>query len=260
MKDKLKCKEKTGGKNRCLVIIPAFLCLLLFMTVFSYRLYLEVNEMIINEKEPEQKKAEVELWLNEKYGETFRVLSVQTADVLTEYDTYRVIAEGTDENTDWFTVKQYHNRADLKEQYEDDYFGILIRTEMEQKAAELEIWENNPVKVYIRKYFFPGFLNEFTKENTLSQVKSAGAVLDADYYIFVNAEKMDLDVFYKETEELFQKMSAIDQPGFIRVYGLCEQAFSEVDRRNCEVYLQDYYRADGEKCLALARRVIKKNE
>lgn len=252
-------KSKLQSKG-AVISVCICICLLLFTVVFSYRLYLGVNAMIINEKAPKQKKSEVELWLNEKYGEAFRVLSVQTKDVLTEYDTYRVIAEGADENTDWFTVKEYQNRTDLKEQYEDDYYGILIRKEMEQTAAELDVWGNKPVKVYIRKYFFPGFLNEYTKENLLAEVKSAGAVLDADYYIFINAETMDLDEFYKITEELFLRMSAINQPGFIRVYGLCGQAFMEVNRENCEVYLQDYYRTDGEKCLALARRVIKKYE
>ena len=120
-------KEKNTGAGNRKVAADTFIPVLALL-IFS--LCLGACGMIKEEKDIEQKKAETEAWLNEKYEESFRVLSVQTADVLTEYDTYRVIREGTDEDTDWFTVRGYEDRKSSGESYEDDYFGILIRSEI----------------------------------------------------------------------------------------------------------------------------------
>lgn len=214
-------------------------------------------------KEPEQAKNEIEQYLEEKYGESFYVLSVQSPRLLTEYDVCRAVREGADTKTDCFTVKRYRNRNKEDQSFEDDYFGLLIREDMERAVSALAALEGVEGKVYIKRFVFSGFCGAFEKDDTLETAKAAGAALDADYYIFLRAADLNMadeEEFRKRTEALFGQMAKILQPGLVRVYALGEEAFEEIDRENCESYLNDYYHADKELCLALARKVVKADE
>jgi len=214
-----------------------------------------VSGCMKNEREANRKKEAARQYLNEKYGEEFCILSMAGSDILTEYDTFRAVAVGADEKEDWFTVKMYENEKE--EQYQDDYFGILIREDMENTVSMLEEFQRLQVKVYIKRFFFPGTFNTLAAVDSLDDAKAADADLDADYYIFIMYDTGSPTEFYEMTEQIFAKMAAICQPGFVRIYGLSETAFSEINRKNCETLLQDYYHADHEQCFALARKVVK---
>ncbi len=216
-----------------------------------------------NEKELEQAKKEIEQHLEEKYKERFQVLSCQISVLPVEYDQYCAVREGSNAKTDCFTVKRYRNQHEADRIFEDEYFSLLIREDMENAVSILPALKGVERKVYIKQVFFSKFCNDFESDDTLETAKAAGALLDADYYIFLRGsdlEMTDQKDFVNRTEALFTQMNEILQPGLVRVCALKDQAFSEICRENCASYLSDYYHADGEDCIVLVRRVIKANE
>lgn len=218
---------------------------------------------IDHKRGPEQAKNEIEQYLEEKYGGSFCVLSIHSPRLLMDYDVCRAVREGADTKTDCFTVKRYRNQNKAGQSFEDDYFGLLIRADMEKAVRDLAALEGAETKVYIKQFIFPGFCDAFEKDDTLETVKAAGAVLDADYYIFLRAADLNMTTereFGERTEALFAQMAKIVQPGLVRVFAMEEEAFEEIDRENCGSYLNDYYHADKVRCLALARRVVKADE
>lgn len=216
-----------------------------------------------NREEPGQLKNEIEQYLEKKYEGNFSVLSIQSPEIWMDYGVCRVIREGTDAKTDYFTVKHYRNKSKGVPYFEDDYFGLLLREDMERTVSNLSALEESEIKVYIKRFLFPDFFYTFKNDDTLETVKNAGNTLDADYYIFIKAVDMDMaygEEFREQTETLFMQMALITQPGLVRVYALRENTFNEIDRGNFETYLNDYYRADMDQCIAVARKVVKVDE
>ncbi len=215
------------------------------------------------EKEPEQAKKEIEQYLEEKYKEHFQVLSGQISVLPAEYDLYRVVREDENVKTDCFTVKRYRNQCEADRVFVDNYFCLLIRKDMENAVSALPAFEGVERKVYVKQVFFSKSFEDFESDDTLETAKAAGALLDADYYVFIRASDLEMAYqkdFTNRTEALFTQMAEILQPGLVRVYVLKDHVFSEICRENCDSYLSDYYHADGEDCIAFVRRVVKANE
>ncbi len=208
-------------------------------------------------QQAEQIKIEIEEYLEEKYDEKFSVLSLQGQGLLEKQEVCRAIVRGGNSETDSFVVKRNQSTPFKSVMLEDGYYGILIRPQMEQMVYELPAMTDVNCKVYIRRFLFPGFDQKFTKKNSLKEAKEAGIILDADYYIFTEEAGREQEEFYEMAEQLFEQMSELGQPGLVRVCGLNRSAFEKIDRKNCDVYLPDYYHADGIECLMLVREVVK---
>ena len=200
-------------------------------------------------------------YLEEKYGDHFISVGYENADLLSTTDTVYCYEENM--NPEEEKVLVYINRANGEVKYSDNYFGYVVRPEVEEWISDIVKTEFDDVKVYLnrRDTTFPDTL---TKENDLEDLYELQPKYLINVRIYVKGDKNTSKEEYEEKTQAIEKMFLETGKCFrISMYVTSDEVYEQMNR-----YSRDEFRhmfpklpeVDGKICYHLYEHSIYEGE
>ena len=146
-----------------------------------------------------------------------------------------------------FSVERH--KSDDGYTFEDNYFGIIVRGEFEDKVKEYAEKYFSDFKVYagLTSNNYP---NSLTKESTLEDLMEVKSELDdITFFVLVKEEFGSTDVFNDVAKEFIEDWSGLGLESTPRVIYLSEEVYNSTDRT-------DYLDVLGDKKIAEYREMV----
>lgn len=189
-----------------------------------------------------------------KYDTIFFPISYSSTGVVTNEE-FRCYAIGTDPERDYVTVVRRDENGE--EVFYDDYFGILIRDEYQNRVQDICDSAVEESKAFVYQYSAPYFSNSLTEENTLDDAIALGESITASKYVFIEVNPGDEEAFERICDQIHAKMTEAELTGFISFMGLAEGHLQNITEDNYMDYLPSMVVADGEICLMITDRSVR---
>lgn len=188
-------------------------------------------------------------YLSEKYDQEFLPLALNTADMMMKKDEFRAYVTGSDPERD--AVVAYRSKEGEKLLYEDNYFGLRIREDYEQKLEELLRVDFPTHKVFVDQYADITFDAALTGETTLEEAVTAGLCPTAYVWVFVKATPEVLSNFESKVNRGAEAVRAEGLLCNLKIYAVSEATYAETVRTNYKDTLLTLGKVDGTICLAM---------
>lgn len=189
--------------------------------------------------------------MEEKYGVKFLPISYSGSGVVTNEE-FRCYAEGTDPERDYVSV--FVREEDGKEIIVDDYFGILIRDEYQNRVEAISDAVMGDSKAFVYRYSVSFFSNDLTSESTIDDAISMGERINATKYVFVEAAADSKEDFEARCDEIAAELKNAGLPGTVLFLGLAEGTLSQLTQENYMDYLPSG--DNGSACLMRVERLV----
>ena len=200
-------------------------------------------------------------YLEEKYGDHFIGVGYENADLLSTTDTVYCYEENM--NPDEEKVLVYINRANGEVKYSDNYFGYVVRPEVETWISDIVKTEFDDVKVYQSKDLgvYP---DDLTKENNLGDLFE----LEPHYFIhttiYVNGDKNMTKEEYEEKTKALEKLF-METGKFmgINIYVVNNEVYEQMNRYSWDEFwfmFEKLPKVDGEICYHLYEKSFYEGE
>ena len=192
--------------------------------------------------------------MEEKYEKTFLPVSYTSEGVVVDEE-FRCYVEGTDKERDVISVIRQEENGE--EVIYDDYFGILIRDEYENRVQNLCSEVVDEAKVYINQFEVSYFSNELTKEHTIDDAVAMGQSISAFKYIFFEVVPGEEEAFYNACEYMCNVMKEKRFTGSVNFLGLAKGELQNINVDNYLTYIPNLIKPDGEICLMMSNHFVK---
>lgn len=240
--------KKTGTIYRLVI------CAILFALLFFTEGCVDVNQL--QEKVEKTVSDNTDIFLThmeEKYDVPFLPVSYTSGGVVVNEE-FRCYAEGTDRERDYVSVfRREENGEDV---FYDDYFGVLIRDEYQnrvQKLCEDVVGES---KAYVYRYSASFFDNTLTAENTIDDAIAMGDLIRASKYIFFEVKAGDEEAFKADCDRIARSLAQGSLTGMVKFIGLAEGQLEQITGDNFLTYLPSMVKPDGSICLMMTSRTV----
>ena len=180
----------------------------------------------------ERIKDEILQHLNEKYDVTFLPISLEQrgmGGVGNSYDEFRCYAEGDDPKTDYAIVYRF-TEDDGSIGYEDTYFGIKIREEVEKYVTDICHEFAKDIIVYTGAY--SDFEDKYDKNATFEEALSNGDIRCFIRIGILYQNESETEIVH--TNEMIQKKFENENlRGTFQIYYVDYDTFKSIERDNC---------------------------
>lgn len=196
-------------------------------------------------------------YLEEKYGAHFIATGYERADYLSTTDTVFCYEENMNPEEEKVQVLIQRENGEVK--YSDNYFGYIIRPEVEQWVSEIVKTEFEDVKVYM--YNDLGVLPDtLTKECNLEDLYQLKPRYLISTYIYVEGDKnIPTKEYEKKTQALEKQFKQIGKSFWLRIYVIDKGVFEKIDRYSRDEFydlFQKLPEVDGENCFHIYGKQI----
>lgn len=191
--------------------------------------------------------------MEEKYDTRFLPLSYTGSSVVVKEE-FRCYAEGTDPERDY--VRVFRCEEDGQTVYHDDYFGVLIRQEYQDRVravCQRYVGEN---KAYVYRYTSAYFDDSLTQEHTIDDAIAMGERIHAVKYVFFEVEPGSEAKFQESCDRIAEDLSQAGLPGTVKFIGLADGELEKIRDKDYLKCIPDICKADGKICLMMAERYV----
>ena len=191
--------------------------------------------------------------MEEKYGVKFLPLSYSPSGAVTNEE-FRCYAEGTDRERDYVSV--FVREENGEEVIVDDYFGIMIRDEYQNRVETITDAVVGDSKAFVYRYSVSFFDNALAEGSTIDDAIGMNEPIDAAKYVFVEVADGDEDKFEEMCDTIAAKLENARLPGVVLFYGLAHGELANITGDNYMSYLPSMINPDGTVCLMMAERLV----
>lgn len=201
----------------------------------------------------EDKKDILLTHMEEKYGVTFLPLFHSVGGLVTNEE-FRCYAEGTDPERDYVSV--FVREENGAEVIVDDYFGIMIRDEYQQRVETICEAVAGDAKAFVYRYTVSFFDNTLAEGSTIEDAIAMGEPISASKYVFVEVTPGSEVEFENMCDMIAAKLEKANLPGVVLFYGMAQGELANITADNYLSYLPNMINPDGSVCLMLAERLV----
>ena len=191
--------------------------------------------------------------MEEKYDVKFLPISYSSEGIVTNQE-FRCYAEGTDPERDYVSV--FVREENGEKVIVDDYFGILIRGDYQNRVEEISDTVAGDTKAFVYRYSVSFFDNSLTAENTIDDAIAMGERINATKYVFMEVAPGSEEEFETRCDRITQKLEEAKLPGVVLFLGLAQGELENIGDKNYLTYLPSMIRPDGAVCLMMAERLV----
>lgn len=173
--------------------------------------------------------------LEKKYNCKFRVLDFEGIDIMKKFYTMTACAEDADEKTENFKAYYSPNEED---KFQDGYFGILVRQEIEDMVSGPLFECMKEYKVFIN-IPTPILNNALDGKSSYADARAMGELKTVDVYVFHCGTSID-------TGKLVDRFKKLDLEGILNYYCLDEEVdYNAIQRDNYNDIVGRILREEG---------------
>ena len=191
--------------------------------------------------------------MEEKYGVKFLPLSYSPSGIVTNEE-FRCYAEGTDRERDYVSV--FVREENGEEIIVDDYFGIMIRDEYQNRVEAITDIVAGDSKAFVYRYSVSFFDNTLAEGSTIDDAIDMGQRINASKYVFMEVTPDSEDEFEDNCDKIAAKLKEAKLPGTVLFIGLAQGELDHIDASNYLVYLPSMTKPDGTICLMMTERLV----
>lgn len=180
----------------------------------------------------EQAKA----YLEEKYNESFTIKASIDKSIDVQYEELFFISETHPDDI----VTVYHEKDDSGYYFQDNYYGILVRNEYEQKLKNIigKHLENYKVYFNFTASYFPDDLN--ASSSLSDAMQNYENSFYANVYLFISDKSIDGQS--ADYSEIPNELEAQKMYCYFAVYEVTEEKYSSFTEDNYGEYLSSSYK------------------
>ena len=191
--------------------------------------------------------------MEEKYGVKFLPISYAAEGYVT-IEEFRCYAEGTDRERDYVSV--FVREENGEEVIVDDYFGIMVREEYQNRVDAAADAVAGDARAYVHRYNVSFFDNALAEGSTLDDAIAMGEPINATKYIYLEADPGAEEAFEDTCDRIVEKLQNAGLPGIVIFYGLARGELQNITESNYLTYLPNMINPDGKVCLMSAERLV----
>ena len=191
--------------------------------------------------------------MEEKYGVKFLPLSYSPTGTVTNEE-FRCYAEGTDRERDYVSV--FVREENGEEIIVDDYFGIMIREEYQNRVDAITDAVVGDSKAFVYRYSVSFFDNTLAEGSTIDDAINMGQRINAAKYVFMEVTPGSEKDFEENCDKMAAKLQEAKLPGTVLFIGLAQGELENINASNYLFYLPNMTKADGVICLMMTERQV----
>lgn len=200
-------------------------------------------------------------YINEKYGREFTPVFYENPDYLSTSRTIECITEGLDPENERVNLQIFYD--DKGEPYFlDDYFGYIVRPEMEAYIGDMVASEFPEYKVFREGNNVPK--DGLGPNDTLEDVYRVKSTYRMTMKVYVNGDSTMSQAEYREKmERIEQKLLDSGHRYTMYIFAVSNEVYQSIDRYEQDDFWRFYAEndtPDGEKYYYVYNEMIKDGE
>lgn len=183
-------------------------------------------------------------YMQEKYQRSFVIASLSEGNFLSSLQTFRMYAQGDNPDTSMAVV----HVQNYGESFSDNYFGLQVREEYEERVRQVLAPVFKDLKVFSAGFLEEGFKPDLGAGKTYADALAMGERMTGILYLYTQDEAR---VALKSKDAVTKALLASGMDAMVKVIVLKPPYAAEVNRDNFTLIMPYYRDVKQEKCMGI---------